>query len=111
MAKTEETKNRYRKGGPARLDMRKGGRVSKQAGGGAGNINIPDVDVQLTPEQLEAIRLANEAKTTTPPPAAPPPAAPPPPAPAPTPSAPASRRPPNPREGHSYTDENGVSWI
>jgi len=64
--KANRAKRRYRKGGTVRLDMRKGGRVSKQAGG-VGNINIPNVDVQLTPEQLEAIRLANEAKTTTPP--------------------------------------------
>ena len=31
----KKNKNRYRKGGPARLDMRKGGRVSLQEGGAA----------------------------------------------------------------------------
>ena len=46
---------RFRKGGSARLDMRKGGRVSKFAGG-FGNVNIPDVNipdinVKLTDEQ------------------------------------------------------------
>ena len=35
MAKKEE-KKRYRKGGPARLDMRKGGRVALGGGGGSG---------------------------------------------------------------------------
>jgi len=59
----KKKKIRYRKGGPARLDMRKGGRVALQ-GGGAGNINVPDVDRQLTPEEIEAIRKANEATTT-----------------------------------------------
>ena len=34
MAKKEE-KKRYRKGGPARLDMREGGRVSLAKGGGS----------------------------------------------------------------------------
>ena len=33
--KKENTKQRYRKGGPARLDMRKGGRVSLAKGGGS----------------------------------------------------------------------------
>ena len=32
-------KNRYRKGGPARLDMRKGGRVALQRGGPRRGIN------------------------------------------------------------------------
>jgi len=55
----KKKKIRYRKGGPARLDMRKGGRVALQGGGAPTN-----VDVQLTPEQIEAIRKANEATTT-----------------------------------------------
>ena len=59
----KKIKNRYRKGGPARLDMRKGGRVALQMGG-PGNINVPDVDRQLTPEEIEAIRKANEATAT-----------------------------------------------
>ena len=58
----KKKKIRYRKGGPARLDMRKGGRVALQEGG-PGNINVPDVDRQLTPEEIEAIRLANEPTT------------------------------------------------
>ena len=61
-------KTRYRKGGPARLDMRQGGRISKFAGGvGDINIDIPEVDVQLTPEEEEAIRLANAPAPPPPP--------------------------------------------
>jgi hypothetical protein len=53
MAKKKNTnKTRYRKGGPARLDMRKGGRVALQDGG-PGNIREPDIDRQLTPEEIE----------------------------------------------------------
>ena len=61
MAKKKQ--NRYRRNKGGRLDMRKGGRVALQMGG-PGNINVPDVDRQLTPEEIEAIRKANEATTT-----------------------------------------------
>ena len=49
MARNSKTKKnaRYRKK-QRRADYRAGGRVSLQAGG-AGNINVPNVDVQLTP--------------------------------------------------------------
>ena len=97
MARNRKTKKnaRYRKK-QRRADYRAGGRVSLQAGG-AGNINIPNVDVQLTPEQLEAIRKANEATTTTTPtaPTTGPETVTQPPVTSPTESQ--SRRPPNPR--------------
>ena len=107
MARNSKTKKnaRYRKK-QRRADYRAGGRVSLQAGG-AGNINVPNVDVQLTPEQLEAMRLANEATTTTP--TAGPETVTPTPVTSPTVSQ--SRRPPNPREGDTYTDAEGVRWI
>ena len=43
-------KLRYRKGGPARLDMRKGGRVALQTGGGGSTTKKPkraDEDITL----------------------------------------------------------------
>ena len=111
MARNSKTKKnaRYRKK-QKRADYRAGGRVSLQAGG-AGNINVPNVDVQLTPEQLEAIRKANEATTTTTPtaPTTGPETVTQPPVTSPTESQ--SRRPPNPREGDTYTDAEGVRWI
>ena len=65
-------KLRYRKGGPARLDMRKGGRVALQRGGPRGG--------RAEEEALEQqIKTRPQKEKPTPPP--PPPVAPPPPPP------------------------------
>jgi hypothetical protein len=67
--KKENMKKRYRKGGPARLDMRKGGRVSLQMGGGFNptginiptpNISVNEEDIKLTPTQLEDIQKVQQ---------------------------------------------------
>ena len=136
-SKILKAKKRYRRNKDGRLDMRSGGRVSKFSGG-PGNINVPNIDVQLTPKQIEAMRKANEATTdqmntlTTPTtgpetvksmPTVKPPTKmeqtegvkhPIDTAPAPAPTAPptASSKPPqNPEIGDTYTDQNGTVWV
>ena len=42
--KKENMKKRYRKGGPARLDMRKGGRVALGGGGGSGTEGTEEIE-------------------------------------------------------------------
>ena len=52
--KKENMKKRYRKGGPARLDMRKGGRVALGGGGGSGTEGT---------EEIEDVTIAQKEKS------------------------------------------------
>ena len=65
--KKENTKQRYRKGGPARLDMRKGGRVSLAKGGGSSSGSTDKSRREKNKEKREQRRInrrtARKSKT------------------------------------------------